>query len=160
MTKNEIDDKFAPVIEAIDSVIDGIKNDNPEVDDKPKVSGKSKKSRKTDENRATEIVPAEQLLPNKLPIVPLQGRPIFPGVFTPLMINSPDDTKLVEQAYSGDGCIGIVMLKNDEESPSAKDLYQVGTAARIIKKINLPDGGVNVFISTVKRFKIPDCCGG
>ena len=154
MTKNEIDDKFAPVIEAIDSVIDGIKNDNPEVDDKPKVSGKSKKSRKTDENRATEIVPAEQLLPNKLPIVPLQGRPIFPGVFTPLMINSPDDTKLIEQAYSGDGCIGIVMLKNDEESPSAKDLYQVGTAARIIKKINLPDGGVNVFISTVKRFKI------
>ena len=157
MTENEFDDKITSVIEAIDSVIDGIKNDALAADGKPKAAVKPKKSRKTDErneNRATEIVPAEQLLPNKLPIVPLQGRPIFPGVFTPLMINSPDDTKLIEQAYSGDGCIGIVMLKNDEESPSAKDLYQVGTAARIIKKINLPDGGVNVFISTVKRFKI------
>ncbi len=157
MTENEFDDKITSVIEAIDSVIDGIKNDTLAADGKPKAAVKPKKSRKTDErneNRATEIVPAEQLLPNKLPIVPLQGRPIFPGVFTPLMINSPDDTKLIEQAYSGDGCIGIVMLKNDEESPSAKDLYQVGTAARIIKKINLPDGGVNVFISTVKRFKI------
>ena len=30
----------------------------------------------------------------------------------------------------------------------------MGTVARIIKKINLPDGGVNVFISTIKRFRI------
>ena len=101
MTENEFDDKITSVIEAIDSVIDGIKNDALAADGKPKAAVKPKKSRKTDErneNRATEIVPAEQLLPNKLPIVPLQGRPIFPGVFTPLMINSPDYKKLIEQA--------------------------------------------------------------
>ena len=34
------------------------------------------------------------------------------------------------------------------------DLCQVGTVARIIKKINLPDGGVNVFISTLKRYRV------
>ena len=50
--------------------------------------------------------------------------------------------------------IGIVMTKGDEEEPTAADLYNVGTVARIIKKINLPDGGVNIFISTIKRFKI------
>src|SRR5574344_2469444 len=70
------------------------------------------------------------------------------------MINSGEDTKVVEQAYAGAGFIGIVMLKNDAENPSITDLHDVGTAARIIKKINLPDGGVNVFVSTVKRFRI------
>ncbi len=100
------------------------------------------------------IVPVEQTLSNKLNLIPLSGRPIFPGIFTPLMINSPDDTKVVEESYAGDGLIGIVMLKNDVEGPSISDLHTVGTVARIIKKINLPDGGLNIFISTIKRFRI------
>ena len=82
------------------------------------------------------------------------GRPIFPGIFTPVMINNPDDVKVVEESYSGDGFVGICMLNTDSEPSSVSDLCQVGTVARIIKKINLPDGGVNVFISTLKRFRI------
>lgn len=100
------------------------------------------------------IVPIEQLLPNKLFLIPLTGRPIFPGIFTPIMINNPDDVKVIEDAYSGDGFIGICMTKNDVDAPTVADLWQVGSVARIIKKINLPDGGVNVFISTLKRFRI------
>ncbi len=103
---------------------------------------------------SSSIVSMEQALPERLVLIPLQGRPIFPGIFTPLMISAPEDSKAVEQAYSSDGFIGLVMLKNDKEKPAAKDLYEIGTAARIIKKINLPDGGLNVFISTIKRFKI------
>ena len=100
------------------------------------------------------IISTDQLLPNKLTLIPLAGRPIFPGIFTPLMISSQDDVKVVEEAYEKEGFIGIVMLKNDAESPTAADLHKVGTVARIIKKVNLPDGGINIFISTVKRFKI------
>ena len=70
------------------------------------------------------------------------------------MINAPEDVKVVEKAYEEGGFIGIVMLKNDVENPSASDMHRVGTAARILKKVNLPDGGINIFISTVKRFKI------
>jgi ATP-dependent Lon protease len=101
-----------------------------------------------------EIIPVEQALPNKLLLIPLSGRPIFPGIFTPLMINSQDDDKVVERAYEENGFLGIVMLKNESERPEVKDLHRVGTVARIIKKINLPDGGLNIFISTIKRFKI------
>jgi len=82
------------------------------------------------------------------------GRPIFPGIFTPVMINNPDDVKVVEESYSGDGFIGICMLNTDNDPTGINDLCQVGTVARIIKKINLPDGGVNVFISTLKRFRV------
>lgn len=101
-----------------------------------------------------EIVPVEQTLSNKLYIVPLIGHPIYPGVFTPLMINNPEDTKAVDEAYAENGLIGVVMLKNEVDSPSVKDLHSVGTVAKILKKINLPDGGVNIFVSTIKRFKI------
>lgn len=100
------------------------------------------------------IVPSEQALPEKLTIIPLQGRPIFPGIFTPLMINAVDDVKIVEESYEKDGFIGICLLKNDVENPTLNDVFKVGTVARIIKKVNLPDGGINIFISTVKRFKI------
>ena len=103
-------------------------------------------------------LPAETQLPLKLNILPIGGRfktlPIFPGIFTPLMINNSEDIKVIEDSLAGDGFIGIVMLKEDKENPTVVDLHKVGTVARIIKKINLPDGGVNVFVSTLQRFKI------
>ena len=99
-------------------------------------------------------LPAEIELPTKLYIVPISGRPIFPGIFTPLMINNQEDTKVIEKACDDDNCIGIVMLKNDVDKPTLADVYDVGTVARIIKKINLPDGGINVFVSTLERFRI------
>jgi ATP-dependent Lon protease len=101
-----------------------------------------------------EIVPINQLLPNKLPIISLNGRPIFPGIFTPIMVGNANDVRVVEQALTNDGMVGLILAKSDLENPSAEDLYQVGTAAKIVKRINLPDGGINIFISTLKRFKV------
>jgi ATP-dependent Lon protease len=70
------------------------------------------------------------------------------------MIGNPVDVKVIDDAVAGDGLIGLVMLMNETETPSITDLYKMGTAAKIVKKINLPDGGVNIFISTLKRFRI------
>jgi ATP-dependent Lon protease len=100
------------------------------------------------------VIPIEQLLPHKLHLVAIMGRPIFPGIFTPIMIGNPTDVKVIDDAVSGDGMIGLVMLLNEIDAPSITDLCPVGTVAKIVKKINLPDGGVNIFISTLKRFKI------
>lgn len=105
-----------------------------------------------------QIIPVDQIMPNKLLIIPLVGKPIFPGIFTPLIIESKHDISVVEKALSVDGMIGLLLEKGDEESegdlPEKDKLYSVGTAAKIVKKINLPDGGLNIFISTIKRFKV------
>ncbi len=114
----------------------------------------SKEKKSNDKDDEVVGLPAKEVLPNKLYIIPIGGRPIFPGVFTPLMINNAEDTKVIEEAYKNDGYIGIVMLKNDTDKPVMADLHNIGTVARIIKKINLPDGGVNAFVSTIQRFKI------
>ncbi|MDR1905017.1 MAG: endopeptidase La [Treponema sp.] len=100
------------------------------------------------------LAPIDQILPNKLPLVALMGRPIFPGIFTPIMIGNPADVKVVDEAVAGNGYIGLVMLANETDTPAITDLYRIGTAAKIVKKINLPDGGVNIFISTLRRFQI------
>ena len=100
------------------------------------------------------VIPIEELLPKKINLIPLNGRPIYPGIFTPLLLNDGDDIRSVEEAYGSTGFIGLSLLKNETEDPGASDVYQIGAAARIIKKINLPDGGINILISTLKRFKI------
>ncbi|MDR1400644.1 MAG: endopeptidase La [Treponema sp.] len=100
------------------------------------------------------VIPIDQILPNKLPLVALMGRPIFPGIFTPIMINNPPDVRVVEEAVITDGYIGLVLMQTDTEMPAITDLYQVGTVAKIVKKINMPEGGVNIFISTLRRFCI------
>ena len=102
-----------------------------------------------------EIVPAAQILPDNLFIIPLSGKPIFPGIFTPLMIVSPKDISVVEQSLLNDNMIGLILLRDDETNDvNSEDIYKVGTVAKIVKKINLPDGGMNIFVSTLKRFKI------
>lgn len=93
-------------------------------------------------------------MPQKLNLLPLAGRPIFPGIFTPFLINTPEDIKSLEDAYNGDGFIGLCLLKNETEKPAIGDLHKIGCVAKIVRKINLPDGGLNVFIATQKRFKI------
>lgn len=102
------------------------------------------------------IIPADQILPAKLLVIPLSGKPIFPGIFTPMMVTSQEDIAVIEQSLAADSMIGLTLLKeeDDTQSPTGDDLYSVGTAAKIMKKINLPDGGVNIFISTLKRFRI------
>ena len=54
---------------------------------KPKKSSRKKKNSFED----TFIIPTEKLLPNRLPIIPIQGHPFFPGIFTPLILSEKDD---------------------------------------------------------------------
>jgi len=102
-----------------------------------------------------QILPADQMLPGRLFLLPLNGKPIFPGLFTPLVIGNETGLKLIEQTWTENRIFGLILSKDaDAEEPDADQLYRVGTAAKIIKKINLPDGGINIFISTLKRFAI------
>ena len=117
---------------------------------KPKKSSRKKKNSFED----TFIIPTEKLLPNRLPIIPIQGHPFFPGIFTPLILSEKDDIQVIESATDDDEFIGLVLQQNEVEHATVKDLHNVGVVARIIKKMNLPDGGVNLFISVIKRFKI------
>ncbi|MDT4761759.1 endopeptidase La [Sphaerochaeta sp. PS] len=102
-----------------------------------------------------ELMPIEQMLPNNLFILPVTGNPVFPGLFTPLMITDNQDVEIVNQAIKHGGFLGLLLVKEDldQEEYAQENLYTVGTVAKIVKKIKLPDGGISIFISTLKRFE-------
>lgn len=156
VTNNESQEERTevPIPEAEEVVSEGEEAISEASVSQEKTEEKTEEKESAESSKESPMVPAEQALSNKLYLIPVSGRPIFPGIFTPLMITANEDARVAEEAYSGDGLIGIVMLKNDGDAPTAQDLHNVGTVARIIKKINLPDGGVNIFISTIKRFRI------
>ena len=109
-----------------------------------------------DENiNENQVIAATEALPNHIYVVPLQGKPIFPGIFTPIMITGTEDIAVIDKAMETHKVVGLVLTTDSgAESPGPEELYQVGTAAKIVKRINLPDGGINIFISTLKRFRI------
>ena len=82
------------------------------------------------------VVPIDQILPNKLPLVALMGRPIFPGIFTPIMIGNPADVKVVDHAVAADALIGLVMLQNETDTPS----FTVPRAAKVAGNIVVDSG--------------------
>ncbi len=102
-----------------------------------------------------QVVPAARTLPNRLVVLPLTGKPIFPGMLTPLVASPGAQTATVSAALELGGFLGLVLTRDpDDEQPAPDRLHGVGTAAKVVRKINLPDGGLNVFISTITRFRI------
>jgi ATP-dependent Lon protease len=102
-----------------------------------------------------DILSLNVTLPESLCIIPIRYRPVFPGIVTPLIISSGKFADAIENVLKESRTIGLVLIKDDEkEEIVSKDIYSIGTAARILKKINLPDGSINVLINSVKRFKI------
>jgi len=101
------------------------------------------------------IIPTSQVMPPKLNILPITGTPIFPGIFTPLIVAAVRDVELVEHIMTEHRFIGLVLTRTENaENPTGDELHKVGTVAKVVRKVNLPDGGINIFVSTLKRFRI------
>ena len=93
--------------------------------------------------------------PDELPILPIRNTVLFPGVVLPITVGRKKSIQLVKKAYAGDRIIGVVAQKNNTvEEPEKDDIYQIGTVAKIIKMIVLPDGNTTIIIQGKKRFKI------
>lgn len=102
-----------------------------------------------------DILSINAVLPEKLFIIPIRYRPIFPGIVTPLIISSGKFADTIDRVIKESKIIGLVLIKDDEKDDiESKDIYSIGTAAKILKKINLPDGSINVLINSIKRFRI------
>jgi ATP-dependent Lon protease len=91
----------------------------------------------------------------ELAILPLRNNVLFPGVVIPITVARDKSIKLIQEANKGTKIIGVVSQKNqDEESPSFKDLYRMGTVAQIIRLLKMPDGSSTVIIQGKRRFEM------
>ncbi len=98
---------------------------------------------------------AELIITDELPILPLRNTVLFPGVVLPITVGRDKSIKAVTDAYKTDKLIGVVAQKDsDVEDPTISDLEDIGTIAKIVKLIKMPDGGTTVIIQGKKRCKV------
>ncbi len=99
----------------------------------------------------------QQAIPDELPILPLRNTVLFPGVVIPITVGRDKSIKAVNDAHKADKLIGVVAQKDSNvEEPTVSDLEDIGTVAKIVKLIKMPDGGTTIIIQGRKRFKIEE----
>ena len=102
----------------------------------------------------SEIVDETQI-PSEIALLPLRNTVLFPGVVIPITVGRDKSVKAVNDAYKADKLVGVVAQKDSTiEEPLVKDIEKIGTVAKIIKLIKMPDGGTTIIIQGRKRFAI------
>ena len=94
-------------------------------------------------------------VPEILPILTLRSSVLFPGAITPITVGREKSIALVRAVNSEGGLLGAVLQRNGEiENPSPDDMYRVGTAARILKILEMPNGNLTVILSGLEKIEI------
>ncbi len=99
-------------------------------------------------------------LPATIPILPIRSAVAFPGTVMPLAIGRARSKQLMKDIVPHQTIFGLVAQKNpDTEDPGPDDLYRVGTAASVLKIIQMPQGSLNVIVHAIARFEVVEYIG-
>ncbi len=94
-------------------------------------------------------------VPDVLPILPLRNTVLYPGVIIPISLGREKSLKLIKDIQQSKGVFGAVAQKDmNVEEPSMDDLYAIGTVAKIIKVLDMPDNSTSIIIQGKRRFAI------
>ncbi len=101
-----------------------------------------------------DIIPANEILPEKLLIVPLASRPVFPGLSLPLTFTGEKYVKVIEMAFESEKRIlGAVLAKEiDSENFANSKFYNVGTALKIFRIQKIAPNTVQILVQALERF--------
>ena len=99
-------------------------------------------------------------IPDELPVLAVRNTVLFPGVLIPITVGRQKSIKMVKKAYKEDRIIGVLTQQNATvEDPKPSDLYKVGTVAKIVKMLVLPDGNTTIIIQGRHRFEVETFTG-
>ena len=97
----------------------------------------------------------KESLPESVPILPLRNAVLFPGVVIPISATRDKSVKLIKYANSKNKLIGVVSQKDSAVSdPTINDINKIGTVAKILRVLQMPDGNLTIIIQGKKRFSI------
>lgn len=95
--------------------------------------------------------------PDELPLLTLRNTVLFPGVVIPITVGRKKSVRLIKDAHEGNGDLAVVTQINpSKEDPLFDDLHKVGTAAKILKLLTLPDGNTTVIIQGKRRIGLKE----
>jgi ATP-dependent Lon protease len=87
-----------------------------------------------------------------LPVLPVRGIVLFPGMVVPLTIGRPAALKLVDSELPENKQLGLVTQRDEQlDRPEPSDLFRTGVSAQVLKLIRQPDGVVVLIIQVLRR---------
>lgn len=97
----------------------------------------------------------QMVVPAELPLLPLRNTVLFPGVVIPITVGRDKSIKAIAESYKTDKLVGVLAQKDSNvEDPAVGDLVTIGTVAKIIKLIKMPDGGTTAILQGKRRFRL------
>ncbi|WP_185849530.1 endopeptidase La [Blattabacterium cuenoti] len=94
-------------------------------------------------------------IPEQLCILTVRNMVLYSGIVFPIIAGKSGSIQLLQDAYGLDKTVGVLTQKNSGiENLSEKDLYSIGTVAKILKLLKMPDGNTTVILQGKRRFKV------
>src|SRR6218665_3509836 len=109
-------------------------------------------------------------LPEVVVIIPIMNSPIFPGMIAPIILSEEKFNPELDESLLKTGYVALKLVKNDLKDDEGSiipeedidfdkreiksgDIYKVGVLCKVVKKLKLPDGSVNVLVHGMKRYR-------
>jgi ATP-dependent Lon protease len=110
------------------------------------------------DNQALSEGEEQRKIPEILPILPVIDLTLFPRMVLPLVVHGEESQKLVDEAMAKDRLIGILVSRSNDLNTSQKpeELYEVGTAALILKMSKPDETGTQLLVQGIARFRIQE----
>ncbi len=98
---------------------------------------------------------ADEILPDALPVLALKNTVLFPGIVIPITVGRDKSIRAINKAYNDDRLVAVLSQRDSNvEEPEVDDLYDIGTVARILKLLRMPDGTTTAILQGRKRFTL------
>src|SRR5690349_11696206 len=94
-------------------------------------------------------------MPDLLPVLALKNTVLYPGIVIPITVGREKSMKAVRKAHDTNKQIAVIAQKDVEtEDPEVDDLFKVGTLARVLKVLKMPDGSITAILQGRSRFNL------
>ncbi len=123
--------------------------DNDDMEDAPEFLPLFSKQEEDESNRME--------VPDEMSVLAMRNTVLYPGVIIPITVGRDKSIKLIREANRKDKTVVVVAQKNPQvEDPSPEDLFRIGTLAKIIRLMRMPDGSSTVIIQGKRRIRIDE----
>jgi ATP-dependent Lon protease len=104
--------------------------------------------------------------PKNVVIIPIVNSPIFPGMIAPIILTEDRFTIELDKDILKTGYVALNLVKPNDQSVEEeededddgqpvdpRDIYKVGVLCKVVKKLKLPDGSVNILVHGMRRYR-------
>ena len=90
-----------------------------------------------------------------MPVLPLRNMVLFPTTILPVTVGRKSSQKLIDAVRDTNIKIAVVCQKDPKtEEPGFNDVYTTGTAAKVVRVLELPDNGTTVILQGVQKIEL------